>query len=59
MRILMWCILALAGLSFGMLAAAGVFTVLSAVGLIPRFAGKTHSADVINGEFTIEDDPRP
>lgn len=47
MRILMWCILALTGLSFGMLAAAGVFTVLSAVGLIPRFAGKTHSAKEI------------
>lgn len=40
----MWCLLALAGFSFGLLAAAGVFTVLSAVGLIPRFAGKTHSA---------------
>ncbi len=44
MGTVMWCVLALAGLSFGMLAAAGVFTVLSAVGLIPRFAGKTHSA---------------
>lgn len=32
------------GASFGMLAAAGVFTVLVAVGLIPRFAGKTHTA---------------
>lgn len=31
------------GASFGMLAAAGVFTVLAAVGLIPRFAGKTHT----------------
>lgn len=40
----MWCLLALAGCSFGLLAAAGVFTVLSAVGLVPRFAGKTHSA---------------
>ena len=47
MGIFMWCVLALAGLSFGMLAAAGVFTVLSAVGLIPRFAGKTHSAKEI------------
>lgn len=35
------CIL---GASFGLLAAAGVFTVLTAVGLIPRFAGKTHTA---------------
>lgn len=29
--------------SFGVLAAAGVFTVLVAVGLVPRFAGKTHT----------------
>ena len=35
------CIL---GGSFGLLAAAGVFTVLTAVGLVPRFAGKTHTA---------------
>ncbi len=47
MQIFMWCILALAGFSFGLLAAAGVFTVLSAVGLIPRFAGRTHSAKEI------------
>ncbi len=32
------------GLSFGMLAAGGVFTVFISVGLIPRFAGKTHTA---------------
>lgn len=31
------------GGSFGLLAAAGVFTVLVAVGLIPRFASKTHT----------------
>ncbi len=37
-------LLAVAGASYGMLAAAGVFTVLVAVGLIPRFAGKTHTA---------------
>lgn len=37
-------LLALAGVSYGLLAAAGVFTVLAAVGLIPRFAGKTHTA---------------
>ena len=36
--------LAVLGLSFGLLAAAGVFTVLIAVGLIPRFAGKTHTS---------------
>ncbi len=34
--------LAFVGLSFGMLAAGGVFTVLVSVGLIPRFAGKMH-----------------
>lgn len=47
MQTFMWCLLALAGFSFGLLAAAGVFTVLSAVGLVPRFAGKTHSAKEI------------
>lgn len=31
------------GASFGLLAAAGVFTVLVAVGLVPRFAGRTHT----------------
>lgn len=36
--------LAVIGASYGMLAAAGVFTVLVAVGLVPRFAGKTHTA---------------
>lgn len=35
--------LAVSGASFGLLAAAGVFTVLVAVGLVPRFAGKTHT----------------
>lgn len=37
-------LLALFGASFGLLASAGVFTVLVAVGLIPRFAGKSHTA---------------
>lgn len=36
--------LILAGTSYGMLSSAGVFTVLVAVGLVPRFAGKTHTA---------------
>ncbi|MBR1931063.1 MAG: stage V sporulation protein AB [Lachnospiraceae bacterium] len=36
--------LALIGSSYGLLAAAGVFTVLVAVGLVPRFAGETHTA---------------
>lgn len=31
------------GTSYGLLAAAGVFTVLVAVGVVPRFAGKTHT----------------
>ena len=35
------------GGSFGLLSAAGVFTVFSTVGLVPRFAGKTHSAKEI------------
>lgn len=35
------------GTSFGLLAAAGVFTVLVAVGLVPRFAGKMHTADKV------------
>lgn len=40
-------ILIFAGVSFGLLSAAGVFTVFSTVGLVPRFAGKTHSAKEI------------
>ncbi len=39
--------LALTGVSYGLLAAAGVFTVLVAVGLVPRFAGKTHTGDKV------------
>ncbi len=42
--ILKWLFLAFIGISYGVLAAAGVFTVLVAVGLVPRFAGKTHTA---------------
>lgn len=43
----MWSeiLLAVIGLSSGMLVSGGVFTVLVAVGLMPRFAGKTHTAD--------------
>lgn len=37
-------LLILLGASYGLLAAAGVFTVFVAVGLVPRFAGKTHTA---------------
>ena len=36
--------LAITGISFGILTSAGVFTVLIAVGLVPRFAGKTHTS---------------
>ena len=37
-------ILGFSGFCFGVLTAAGVFTVLTAVGLVPRFVGETHSA---------------
>lgn len=37
------CYLGILGGSFGLMTAGGVFTVLLAVGLIPRFAGKTHT----------------
>lgn len=40
-------LLILFGFNFGLMAAAGVFTVLVAIGLIPRFAGRTHTADKI------------
>lgn len=39
--------LGVCGTCFGVLTAAGVFTVLSAVSLVPRFVGKTHSAKAI------------
>lgn len=39
-----WLILCVAGVSYGVLSSAGVFTVFAAVGLVPRFAGKTHTA---------------
>lgn len=41
------CFLIIAGVSYGLLSSAGVFTVLAAVGLVPRFAGKTHTAGKI------------
>ena len=41
MRVLL--LVAIGG-SFGLLAAAGVFTVFVAVGIVPRFAGRTHTA---------------
>lgn len=36
--------LGICGICFGILTSAGVFTVLSAVSLVPRFIGKMHSA---------------
>lgn len=36
-------LLGIIGISAGILVSAGVFTVLLAVGLVPRFAGKTHT----------------
>lgn len=41
------CFLIIMGVSYGLLSSAGVFTVLAAVGLVPRFAGKTHTAGKI------------
>lgn len=40
-------LLGFCGICFGIFTAAGVFTLLSAVGLVPRFIGKTHSAQKI------------
>lgn len=39
-----YLLLIIMGVSYGTLAAAGVFTVLIAVGLVPRFAGETHTS---------------
>lgn len=39
--------LGILGISAGILVSTGVFTVLLAVGLVPRFAGKTHTAHKI------------
>lgn len=39
--------LAFVGLCFGLFVSGGVFTVLLSVGLIPRFAGKTNTANRI------------
>ncbi len=48
----MHILLAVCGVSFGVLASAGVFTVLASVGLVPRFAGKMHVAEHI---FALEE----
>lgn len=39
--------LAFLGFSFGMIVSGGVFTVFVTVGLVPRFAGKTHTGKYI------------
>ena len=44
---LKYLFLVVCGTSFGALAAAGVFTVLAAVGLVPRFAGRTHTGNKV------------
>lgn len=48
-------ILAICGLGFGLMVAAGVFTVLFVVGLLPRFASKTNTAryEIFYEEFII------
>ncbi|RKI78424.1 hypothetical protein D7V83_17120 [bacterium 0.1xD8-71] len=45
-------LLAVIGVSAGLIVSAGVFTVLISVGLIPRFAGKMHVAHKI---FVLEE----
>lgn len=42
--ILQQIFLAILGVSAGILVSAGVFTVLLSVGLVPRFAGQTHTS---------------
>ena len=44
---LRWCLIFFYGGCCGVLVASGVFTVLLAIGLTPRFAGKTGTADKI------------
>lgn len=39
-----WLFLIFVGVSYGLLSSAGVFTVFVAIGLVPRFAGQTHTA---------------
>lgn len=39
--------MAVTALSFGLIASGGVFTVFVSVGLVPRFAGRTHTGDKI------------
>lgn len=41
------CLVGIFGLFCGLMVSGGVFTALLALGLVPRFAGKTHTADHI------------
>ncbi len=52
MMFLRQLLLALVGVSAGLIVSAGVFTVLISVGLIPRFAGKMHVAHKV---FVLEE----
>ncbi len=52
MMFLRQLLLALVGMSAGLIVSAGVFTVLISVGLIPRFAGKMHVAHKV---FVLEE----
>ncbi len=52
MMLLSRLLLALIGVSAGLIVSAGVFTVLISVGLIPRFAGKMHVAQKV---FVLEE----
>lgn len=45
--LLRYLLLVFSGFSFGALASAGVFTVLVAISLVPRFAGRTRTASHI------------
>lgn len=45
LQIVKMILLAVVGLSAGTLVAGGVFTTLIALGLVPRFAGRTHTAN--------------
>ena len=47
MEIVQVILLAVVGVASGLSVSGGVFTTLLAIGLIPRFAGKTHTADHI------------
>ncbi|MCD7836016.1 MAG: stage V sporulation protein AB [Lachnospiraceae bacterium] len=47
MRILKLVFLTIFAGSYGLLSAAGIFTVLVAVALVPRFAGRTHTANKV------------